>query len=49
MFKITRALISVSDKNGLIDFATFLHQNDIEILSTGGTYAALKKANIPAI
>ena len=49
MFKITRALISVSDKNGLIDLANFLHQNDIEILSTGGTYAALKKANIPAI
>jgi len=35
--KINRALISVSDKNGLIDFARTLHKAGVEILSTGGT------------
>ncbi|MDA9109944.1 bifunctional phosphoribosylaminoimidazolecarboxamide formyltransferase/IMP cyclohydrolase, partial [Woeseiaceae bacterium] len=48
MFKITRALISVSDKSGLIDLANSLNQHDVEILSTGGTYKALRDANIPA-
>jgi phosphoribosylaminoimidazolecarboxamide formyltransferase/IMP cyclohydrolase len=49
MFKITRALISVSDKSGLIDLATTLNQHGVEILSTGGTYKALCDANISAI
>ena len=48
MFKITRALISVSDKSGLIDLANSLNQHGVEILSTGGTYNALRGANIPA-
>jgi len=39
--KINRALISVSDKNGLIDFARTLQQAGVEILSTGGTARAL--------
>ena len=47
--KIRRALISVSDKSGLEDLATFLHQQGIEILSTGGTYQVLKAAGIPAL
>ena len=34
---ITRALISVSDKTGIVEFARFLRNSDIEILSTGGT------------
>jgi phosphoribosylaminoimidazolecarboxamide formyltransferase/IMP cyclohydrolase len=41
-----RALISVSDKSGLIDFAKGLISHGFEILSTGGTAAALKKAGV---
>lgn len=48
MPKIKRALISVSDKTGLIPFARSLHQRKIEILSTGGTLKALRQARIPA-
>lgn len=43
---IKRALISVSDKTGLIDFARFLHEKNVEILSTGGTAKALRDAGI---
>lgn len=46
---IRRALISVSDKSGLIEFAQFLKKSKVEILSTGGTLKALKEAGIPAI
>src|SRR6478672_4483528 len=42
--KIERALISVSDKSGLVDFAHALTERGIEILSTGGTAKALKDA-----
>lgn len=42
-----RALLSVSDKSELIPFARFLHEHDIELLSTGGTAAALREAGIP--
>ena len=34
---VRRALISVSDKNGIIEFAKTLHARGVEILSTGGT------------
>lgn len=44
-----RALISVSDKTGLINFAKFLVENDYEIISTGGTYKYLLENNINAI
>lgn len=44
--KITRALLSVSDKTGVVDFARFLAQNGVELLSTGGTYKAIKDAGI---
>ena len=44
---IRRALLSVSDKFGLIDFAKFLHESEVEILSTGGTAKAIKDAGIP--
>jgi phosphoribosylaminoimidazolecarboxamide formyltransferase/IMP cyclohydrolase len=43
---ITRALISVSDKTGLIEFSTFLDAQGVEILSTGGTAKALRDAGI---
>ena len=43
---IKRALISVSDKSGLIELARFLAAYKVEILSTGGSAAALKQAGI---
>jgi phosphoribosylaminoimidazolecarboxamide formyltransferase / IMP cyclohydrolase len=43
---ITRALISVSDKTGLVDFAKALAALGIELVSTGGTAASLKAAGI---
>jgi phosphoribosylaminoimidazolecarboxamide formyltransferase/IMP cyclohydrolase len=45
--RIQRALISVSDKSGIENFARQLTQMGVEILSTGGTYAALKKGGVP--
>lgn len=45
--KIRRALISVSDKTGVVDFARKLHNAGIEIVSTGGTMKALKEAGVP--
>jgi phosphoribosylaminoimidazolecarboxamide formyltransferase/IMP cyclohydrolase len=47
--KIQRALLSVSDKSGLLDFARGLVSLGVELLSTGGTAAALKKAGIPVM
>ena len=44
--RIQRALISVSDKTGIIEFATALAAKNIAILSTGGTAKALKEAGI---
>ncbi len=44
--KITRALLSVSDKTGVVDFARFLAQRGVELLSTGGTYKAISDAGI---
>lgn len=44
-----RALISVSDKTGLQDFAKALVELDYEILSTGGTARALHEAGIPVV
>ncbi|KJR41643.1 purine biosynthesis protein purH [Candidatus Magnetoovum chiemensis] len=47
--KVQRALISLSDKTGLIDFAKELNLMKIEILSTGGTAKTLRDAQIPVI
>jgi phosphoribosylaminoimidazolecarboxamide formyltransferase/IMP cyclohydrolase len=47
MIKVKRALISVSDKTGLVDFAKGLSQLGVEILSTGGTATLLRSSNIP--
>ncbi len=47
--QIRRALISVSDKTGVVEFARALSQHSVEILSTGGTYALLVENDIPAI
>jgi phosphoribosylaminoimidazolecarboxamide formyltransferase/IMP cyclohydrolase len=46
---IRRALLSVFDKTGIVDLARALHQRQVELLSTGGTYKALKDAGIPVI
>ncbi len=47
MAKIKRAIISVSDKKGIIEFAKELQGMEIEILSTGGTAKTLREAGIP--
>lgn len=44
--KIRRALISVSDKTGIVDFARELNSFDVEIISTGGTAKALREAGV---
>ena len=44
---IRRALLSVSDKTGLIDFAKFLAAQGVELLSTGGTAKAIRDAGVP--
>ena len=49
MKPIKRALISVSDKTGILDFALELQKYGVEILSTGGTADLLRKGGIPVI
>jgi len=49
MFKVRRALVSVSDKRNLIDFARGLVDLGVEILSTGGTCRQLREAGIDAV
>ncbi|EGV52726.1 bifunctional phosphoribosylaminoimidazolecarboxamide formyltransferase/IMP cyclohydrolase [Candidatus Endoriftia persephone] len=49
MSAITRALISVSDKTGIVDFARTLADKGVEILSTGGTARLLTENAIPVI
>jgi phosphoribosylaminoimidazolecarboxamide formyltransferase/IMP cyclohydrolase len=44
--KVTRALLSVSDKSGLVDFARALSGHGIELISTGGTAKALADAGL---
>lgn len=49
LVKIKRALISVSDKSGLVDLARQLDELGVEIISTGGTLAKLKEAGVRVI
>ncbi len=44
---IQRALISVTDKTGVVDFARALHELGAEIVSTGGTATAIRNAGVP--
>jgi phosphoribosylaminoimidazolecarboxamide formyltransferase/IMP cyclohydrolase len=44
--RVTRALLSVSDKSGLIEFATTLASHGIELVSTGGTAKAISAAGL---
>ncbi|WP_025820724.1 bifunctional phosphoribosylaminoimidazolecarboxamide formyltransferase/IMP cyclohydrolase [Shewanella marina] len=46
---IRRALLSVSDKTGIVEFARALHAQNVELLSTGGTAALLAQHNIPVL
>src|SRR6188474_324249 len=47
--RIGRALISVSDKTGLIDFARALSQHGVELVSTGGTAKAIADAGLKVV
>ncbi len=46
---IRRALVSVSDKTGLVEFGKFLSDNGVEIISTGGSAKVLNDAGIPVV
>ncbi|GGF76981.1 bifunctional phosphoribosylaminoimidazolecarboxamide formyltransferase/IMP cyclohydrolase [Alteromonas lipolytica] len=46
---IKRALLSVSDKTGIVEFATALHEAGVELLSTGGTAKLLAEQGLPVI
>ena len=45
--KIKRALLSVSDKTGIVELGKFLSENGVETISTGGTMKALRDAGVP--
>ncbi len=47
--QVTRALLSVSDKTGVVELAKRLHANGVEIVSTGGTAEAIRGADIPVV
>ena len=47
--RIKRALISVSDKTGMLDFACFLQEMGVEIVSTGGTAKAIRERKLQVI
>jgi phosphoribosylaminoimidazolecarboxamide formyltransferase/IMP cyclohydrolase len=49
MERITRALLSVTDKSGLVEFAQALLPYQIEILSTGGTAKMLREGGVPVV
>ncbi len=49
MFNVRRALVSVSDKRGLIPFVTGLTELGVEVLSTGGTCRQLREAGLDVI
>ena len=45
--KIKRALLSVSNKDGIVELARRLHAAGVEIITTGGTIRAIREAGIP--
>ncbi|HKW98684.1 MAG TPA: bifunctional phosphoribosylaminoimidazolecarboxamide formyltransferase/IMP cyclohydrolase [Bryobacteraceae bacterium] len=47
MAKIQRALLSVTDKTGIVDFARRLSEFGVELISTGGTAKLLRESDIP--
>lgn len=46
LLPIRRALLSATDKGGLVEFAGFLAENGVELVSTGGTYKTLEAAGL---
>ncbi|MCK5559841.1 MAG: IMP cyclohydrolase, partial [Thermoplasmata archaeon] len=46
MTEVKRALISVSDKTGVVEFAKTLNEMGVELISTGGTARAIREAGI---
>lgn len=46
-FKPQRALLSVSDKSGIVELANALHEQGIELIATGATGALLKEQGLP--
>ena len=46
---VRTALLSVSDKAGLVEFARVLHGRGVKLISTGGTRAALTEADLPTV
>ncbi|MDR2076289.1 MAG: IMP cyclohydrolase [Desulfovibrio sp.] len=49
LLPVRRALFSVTDKTGLEDFARFLSEGGVELVSTGGTFRSLREAGLPAL
>ncbi len=47
--QVTRALLSVSDKTGIAEFAERLHRQGVELVSTGGTAELLRKDGLPVL
>ena len=47
--QVRRALLSVSDKTNLLDFAQGLYDLGVQLVSTGGTFRALQDAGLPAV
>ena len=47
MKKVTRALLSVSDKTGIVEFARQLADHGIDLISTGGTATLLRQHGLP--
>src|SRR6202043_2376270 len=47
--RVTRALLSVSDKSGLVEFARALASHGVELISTGGTWKTLADAGLAVI
>jgi phosphoribosylaminoimidazolecarboxamide formyltransferase/IMP cyclohydrolase len=47
MSKVRRALISVSDKTGIVELSKKLVEHDVQIISTGGTYKLLQEEGLP--
>ena len=47
--KIKRALLSVSDKTGIVELGQALSSSGVEILSTGGTFKTLLDAGVPVV
>lgn len=49
LLPVKRALLSVTDKSGLVDFASFLVKGGVELVSTGGTHKTLQEAGLPVV